>query len=136
VNRNKSYLTHGGVVHSFSDDAESRDRILAETEFYIGVNGCSLKTEENLKVAAGIPLSRLMLETDCPWCEIKATHAGYKMIQTTFETKKDPKKWEEGFCVKNRSEPCHIVQVAEVMAKIKGLYTSFFSIKIITHWFA
>ena len=44
-----------------------------------------------------------MIETDCPWCEIKATHAGYSMIGTRFDTKKDPKKWEKDHCVKGRS---------------------------------
>lgn len=31
--------------------------------FHVSVNGCSLKTEENLEAAKAIPLGRIMLET-------------------------------------------------------------------------
>ena len=38
-----------------------RDAILG-LGFHIGINGCSLKTDENLKVAAGIPADRYVEE--------------------------------------------------------------------------
>lgn len=107
------------VSHSFTGSAAEAAE-LVEAGLYLGVNGCSLKTQESCDVVASIPLDRLMLETDCPWCDIRPTHAGHKHVQSTWPTNKE-KKWAPDACVKSRSEPCHIVQVAEVVAGVKGL---------------
>lgn len=92
-----------GVVHSFTDGIEELKDCL-DLGLYIGVNGCSLKTEENIKVVKEIPLDRIMLETDCPYCEIRKSHAGYKYVKTHFEKKKKEKKLPESIC-KDRNEP-------------------------------
>ena len=38
-----------------------------------------------IDIVKKIPLNRLMIETDCPYCEIKNTHPGKKFIKTVFE---------------------------------------------------
>lgn len=112
-----------GIVHSFDEGIEVAGRFLS-LGLYIGINGCSLKTPENIEVVRQLPLDRLILETDCPWCDIRPTHAGSGHVLTTFPTKKDKQYTREygldDFCVKNRTEPCHVAQVAEVVAGIQG----------------
>jgi len=90
-----------GVVHSFTGTQAELEEIL-KFGLYVGINGCSLKTEENCTVAAEIPLDRLMLETDCPYCEIKNTHFSSKFVKTKFAASK---KYEAGKLHKGRNEP-------------------------------
>jgi TatD DNase family protein len=119
VERNRArFKDVGAVVHSFTGSVELMRRYV-DMGFYIGINGCSLKTEANLDVARQVPLDRLMLETDAPWCEIRASHAGRKHVSTRFDTVNNAKRFTPGQCVKGRCEPCHIVQVLEVLAGIR-----------------
>ena len=63
-------------MHSFTGDSRELKEVL-ELDLFVGnfffknvklnklkgINGCSLKTEENLKVLKEIPLDKIMLET-------------------------------------------------------------------------
>ena len=49
-----------------------------------------------------------MIETDCPYCDIRNSHAGSKFVQTKFPSVKK-EKYKEDSLVKDRNEPCTIV---------------------------
>ncbi|KAJ1988181.1 hypothetical protein EDC05_005446 [Coemansia umbellata] len=123
IKENRTRFSNG-VVHSFTGTAAEL-RELLDLELYIGINGCSLKTEENLEVAKLIPVDRLMIETDCPYCEIRPTHASSKLLNPAGsgeeweapETKRK-ERWSSECMVKGRNEPCTIRSVLQVMAKL------------------
>ncbi|KAI8087195.1 hypothetical protein BDF21DRAFT_437361 [Thamnidium elegans] len=101
-----------GVVHSFTGTVEEMKKLI-ELDLYIGVNGCSLKSEENLQVVKEIPEHRLMIETDAPWCDIRPTHASYAHLKNVSKEEmavyapasKKKEKFEMGCMVKSRNEP-------------------------------
>lgn len=92
-----------------------------------------MKTDENLQVVKEVPLDRLMLETDGPWCEIRPSHSSAKLLSKLMKEASDglgpapelPKskkkeRWEKGARVAGRNEPAAISHVAWVVAAVKG----------------
>eukprot|EP00892_Ulva_mutabilis_P006224 jgi/Ulvmu1/3974/UM182_0002.1 len=115
----------GGVVHSFTGSVEDAEEVLAvDGRVHVGINGCSMKTEANLDALATVPLDRLMLETDAPWCDCRRTHASAAHI-TTARDAKDRKKHDRSCLVKGRNEPCNIDQVLQAVAGCRGLQNTF-----------
>ena len=112
---------HGGVVHSFDGSADELQTLLG-LGLDIGLNGCSLRAAASLAVAAAVPLGRLHLETDAPWCGVKRTHAGYSHVRPNpaWPEAKKESKWAPGHVVKDRCEPAHIAHVLQVLAAARG----------------
>ena len=116
LNKYRNDIT-SGVVHSFDGSFEHAQKFI-DLGLYIGINGCSLRTDENLNVVKQIPSNKLMIETDCPWCEIKPSHPSFKFVKSKFPSVKK-EKWVKDSMVKGRNEPSNIVQVLEVLAGVK-----------------
>ena len=131
-------LPKRGLVHSFTGTLEEMDRLVA-LGLDIGINGCSMKTAENLGVVKAIPLERLQMETDGPWvgcssaavflaadhskCDMRASHASaiYKNEAPELPKCVKKEKWTPDSMVKGRNESATIVHVAHVIAKVKGI---------------
>ncbi|KAF2184298.1 deoxyribonuclease tatD [Zopfia rhizophila CBS 207.26] len=115
-------LPKKGLVHSFTGNVEEMKRMV-EMGLDVGVNGCSMKTEENCEVVRQIPLEHLQIETDGPWCEMRPSHASAKFLKDAPPLPKSVKKekWSKGMMVKGRNESATIPHVAYAIANIKGI---------------
>ncbi len=87
----------GGVMHCFTGTADEAKRYL-DLGAHISFSGIlTFKKAEALREAAGVvPLDRLMIETDCPYLAPESLRG-------------------------KRNEPAFVVQVAETLARLKGL---------------
>ncbi|PJF18114.1 Deoxyribonuclease tatD [Paramicrosporidium saccamoebae] len=87
------------------------------TTIQVTIFPSSLKTAENLAVVKSIPLDRVMVESDAPWCEIRPSHAGFSHIQTKFKAL-NKEKHDPEMPVKSRNEPFAARQVLEVLSSL------------------
>ncbi|KFY24467.1 hypothetical protein V493_05217, partial [Pseudogymnoascus sp. VKM F-4281 (FW-2241)] len=132
-------LPKRGVVHSFTGTMVEMQE-LVEAGWDVGINGCSIRAAEGIDVVRALPLERLHVETDGPWCEMRPTHASAAFVGPTYDgpgkddevakvvlereagyrwVKKE--RWAEGTLVKGRNEPCLIGRVVVAVARIKGV---------------
>lgn len=58
-----------GIFHSFTGTAEEAEQVLGYSQFMLGVNGVVTFKKSNLPeiLSAGVPLDRIVLETDSPY---------------------------------------------------------------------
>lgn len=86
-----------GVLHSFSDDYETAERVVA-AGFYLGISGpVTFKNAFDLQeIARRIPLENLLIETDAPY-----------LTPHPFRGK--------------RNEPAHVYYIAEKIAELRGI---------------
>lgn len=96
-----------GVVHSFTGSVDEMMDCV-ENNLYIGLNGCSLR--DNIKLVEEVPLNRLLLGTDSPYCKIKKSNIYYDFIETRFDDD-----------LKHVNEPRHMHQLIEIVSKIRNL---------------
>jgi TatD DNase family protein len=109
-----------GVVHSFAGTEEEMLGILG-MGFDVSVSGVSFATEQQLQMVRSIPLDRLHLETDAPWCELPKTVDGYLKDAPPLPLNRKPKDYDPDHMVKGRNESCTIERVARVVAGVKGI---------------
>jgi len=116
------------VVHTYDDTWELAEKLikLKPNGMFFGLNGCSMKKEENLRVIEKLPMESILLETDAPWCDIRPTHASYKYLSQESLNKiknnqKKKERFQSGFQVKSRNEPCNISFVLDVLSGLKKL---------------
>lgn len=115
----------GGVVHSFTGSVEEAREVLEfSDDMYIGLNGCSLRDEQGISVASMLPLDRIMIESDAPYCEMRPSHASRPFLldfEWNLPSPVDKSRHDPSKPVKGRNEPTESRRVLRVLSKLRGI---------------
>ncbi|CAD7926165.1 unnamed protein product [Amoebophrya sp. A120] len=79
--RAQGRVFRSGVVHSFTGTVADLELLLSYNLF-VSVNGCSLRSKAGCLMIKSIPLDRLLLETDAPYCAIEESSPVWKDLKT------------------------------------------------------
>jgi TatD DNase family protein len=92
-------FTRGGVLHCFTEDRETAERMI-ELGFFISFSGIlTYRNAPNLReIAAGLPLEKILIETDAPYLVPQPLRA-----------------------VKKRNEPLFVIETAKLLAELKDI---------------
>lgn len=94
-----------GVVHSFDGTIEEAEQFI-NLGLNIGINGCSMREEENIGAIKEIPIEKILIETDSPYCLIRKSYAASKFVEI----------------IKSKeNRPAYIRNVVEALAVIKEM---------------
>jgi TatD DNase family protein len=95
----KEGFSRGGVLHCFTEDQETAERMIG-LGFFISFSGIlTYPNAQNLReIAAGLPLEKILVETDSP----------YLMPQPLRGIKK-------------RNEPLFVIETAKILAELKTI---------------
>jgi TatD DNase family protein len=116
-------LPRGGLVHSFAGTKSEMLQLVA-LGLDISVNGVCFRTDEQLEMVRAIPLERLQLETDAPWCEVVVEDvriSGFLDGVRAMPGSRKHGKFVSGQMVKGRNESCTIELVARAVAGLMGV---------------
>jgi TatD DNase family protein len=89
----------GGVLHCFTEDRETAEQMI-ERGFFISFSGILtyLSARSLRETAAGLPLERILVETDSPYLVPQALRSARK-----------------------RNEPLHVIETARVLSELRKL---------------
>ncbi|KII63505.1 putative deoxyribonuclease TATDN1 [Thelohanellus kitauei] len=107
------------VVHCFTGDINDADTLIKQN-LSIGLTGCSLKTIDTVEAIKIIPIDKILIETDSPWCKVRPSFSGYQHIVYKPKEVKPQNNDKKSF-IKCRQEPALVSQIYEAVASIKGV---------------
>ena len=119
LNEQLGYKGHKGVIHCFDGDDRQLEIVLKQG-WDIGVTCLSFLTDERIETMKKIPLERLHIETDSPFCDIKQNSAAFKFVNKKSLGLRLP-KYKPDTQVMRRNEPCNIIDVATIVSKINQI---------------
>lgn len=104
------------VVHSFTGNPEEMKELI-DRGYYIGINGCSIRQSMQNGIINELPLERMLVETDSPYCSIRKSFGVNIPIGKYLNPKK---QWTPEQGIRGRNEPINVLEVIDAIAALKN----------------